>query len=132
MRSFKRRRFARSALSLFAVLGLIMTVFGAFAPAPVKAQTGSITLNNQTCNVDLSTLPDVNAIAQNCQGTDRAGFTYTVELQTVGTPPTFSATTDGSGLLTFSGLDLATWYIYQTPNPNYTRFAAYCKVDDFL
>lgn len=131
MRSFKRRRFARAWFSLVAVLSLMMIFLGAFAPGPVTAQTASITINNHTCAEDISTY-DINAIAAACQGSDRAGFTYTVELQTVGVPPTFTATTDDTGLLGFSGLDEGTWYIYRTPNPNYAGFRVFCSIDDFL
>lgn len=133
MRSLKRRRFARSALSLFAVLGLVMTVFGSFAPAPVAAQTASLLVNNHTCETDLSTLPDLNAIAAACQGSG-SGVTITAVLQTVGNPAdyTYTSVTDGSGLAGFSDLPLGTYYLSQAGTPGYSNFIAYCKVDDFL
>ena len=131
MHAFRHHRFARSVFSAFAVLGLLLSGLGPFAPQPASAQTGSITINSHTCPVDISGM-DLNQIAQNCQGSDRAGFTYEIVLQTVGTPPTYSQTTDASGLLSFNNIELGTWYIYQTANPGYTNFAAYCKVDDFL
>ena len=128
MRSFKRRRFARSALSLFAVLGLVMTVFGSFAPEPVKAQTASLLINNHICPDPVTSL-DMFDLAPVCQG---IGSNWTFTVTHTGGQYQQTTDTDGSGLAGFSAMPAGVYRIEGAWTPDFSSTVVYCKVEDGL
>src|SRR5688572_8502366 len=128
MRSFKRRRFARSALSLFAVLGLIMTVFGSFAPEPAKAQTASLLINNHI-SPDHATGVDPFDPAPVCQG---IGSHWTFTVTHTGGQYQQTVDTDGSGLAGFSAMPAGVYRIEGAWTPDFASTVVYCKVEDGL
>ena len=76
MHSFRRRRLARSVMTLIAVMGVMLTALGWYTPQPARAQTASLLINNHLCPNPISSI-DMIDLAPNCPGVG-SNWSFTV------------------------------------------------------
>ena len=128
MQSFRHRRFARSTLSTFAVLGLLLTALSWYSPQPARAQTASLLINNHICPDPVTSI-DMIDLAPVCQG---IGSNWSFIATHTGGQYQQSLDTDGSGFASFGGMPAGVYRIEGAWTPDYASTVVYCKVEDGL
>jgi hypothetical protein len=128
MSLFRHGRFARSALSTIAMLGLLLGALSWYSPQPARAQTASLLINNHICQDPVASL-DMFDLAAACQG---VGSNWSFVVTHTGGQYQQSVDTDGSGLASFGSMPAGVYRIEGAWTPDYEGTVVYCKVEDGL
>jgi hypothetical protein len=126
MNLFRHGRFARTALSTVAVLGILLAALSWYSPQPARAQTASLLINNHICQ-DPVTSTDLFDLAAACQG---VGSNWSFIATHTGGQYQQSIDTDASGLASFGSMPAGVYRIDGAWTPDYQSTIVFCKVED--
>ncbi len=128
MHSFRRRRSARSVITLIAVMGVMLAALGWYTPQPARAQTASLLINNHLCPNPISSI-DMIDLAPNCPG---VGSNWSFTVTHTGGLYQQTLQTDGSGMASFGSMPAGVYKIEGATTPDFSKVAVYCNVKDGL
>ncbi len=128
MHSFRRRRLARSIVTLIAVMGVMLAALGWYTPQPARAQTASLLINNHLCPNPISSI-DMIDLAPNCPG---VGSNWSFTVTHTGGLYQQTLQTDASGMASFGSMPAGVYRIDGATTPDFSKVAVYCNVKDGL